>query len=136
MFTLSFGSIALAISAALVISFVVIFLKNLVEARGYFNGEIVHFYDLGPAAASSDYYADDEETEEEYVRAVTELNEYVAQKKMGLNPVLTDKIRDRFIPITLKSVFVFTVFHYLQMLGTVLFCILAIALVYGIVLVM
>lgn len=134
---MNLGIIMFLLVTVMVGTFTVMYLTNLYKARGAFSGsKEVHFYDLGPAAVSSDPYADDEETDEDYIQAVAELNEYIAQKKAGMHPVLTDKIRDRFIPVTLKSVFVFTVLHYLQFMGKIVFCILAVALVYGIVLIM
>lgn len=135
MFTLtwSFGSIALVILSALVFSFAGFFVKELVEVRGTFNSSEAHFYDLGAEAVYPERY--EEETEEEYAQAVAELKEYIVQRKAGMKPVLTDNIRERFIPVTLKSVTFFAALHCLAFWGGALLFILAIALVYGVVLI-
>lgn len=137
MFTItwSFGSVALVIITALVFSYAGFLIKELVEVRGSFTGSKTHFYDLGAETVYPNLYEDEDETDEEYAQAVAELNEYIAQKINGMNPILTDKIRNRFIPVTLKSVAFFAGLHCVQFWGSALFCILAVALVYGIVLV-
>lgn len=116
------GFITLIIFMGMVAVFAMMFAKNLYAVRGDLKESKagkVGFYDLASCGASSVSEMYEDETEEEYAQAVLELNEYIQKKQNGLNPVLSDKIRDRFIPITVKSVFALTFLQFVEVVITV-----------------
>lgn len=88
---------------------------NLVkERKAVFFGEN-HFYDLNQLRHSCFSVSGIvEETEEEYAQAIMRLNEYIVKREQGMKPVLTDDIRERFIPIKFKSVLAFTLLEVLD----------------------
>ena len=118
---LSWATVGWIVGVAAMLIYVVMVGINLYKVRSVWTNtgkEVLHFYDL------KQFDRKNQESEQE----LEELIEYLSAKKEGRKVVLSERVRERFIPVTVKSVAVLTLFQFLETAGTIIILLLALGL--------